>query len=190
LWNKVAKGALLAASFLAVGLIQSARAQTTYTYTGNDFTPPSHDPCTGCESIDGSFTVQNALAPDTPFGPITPSSYDFTISPAGSYTFTSGYVPYFEVGTGPDGSIDEWLIEIETNSSSSATVVQTEFIYQQGEVDVFCLTNNNNGPCNNNTDDPGTWKTETAVTPEPASVILFASGLLGIGLVTRKKSFA
>jgi hypothetical protein len=155
------------------------------TYTGNDFNV-SPEPCPGCDSIDGSFTVLTALAPDTPFGPISPSSYDFYISPEGSPTFTDGYVTYFEVGTGIDGSIDEWLIEIATNSSSSAPVFESEFMYQEAEVDVFCVTGNN-GPCNNNTNDPGIWKSGAAVTPEPASVILFASGLLGIGLVTRKK---
>ncbi len=165
-------------------------ADTTYTYTGNPFfSVATSAPYTDSDFISGSFTVASPLAanlsslsPDV----ITPESFTFT---DGIDTDTNAdaqdQVPNFSIfGTDSSGNITEWTIGFWFGSGS----IFMSTIYGFGDSDAVFQTEGQGL----NFADPGTWAMsttsappDTAATPEPSSLLLLGTGILGFVAFSR-----
>jgi hypothetical protein len=172
--------------FAAIGA-PTAHAQTTYTYTGNDFTTFVGLTCPSDCSIDGSFTVSSPLGPGTTTTKVTPTAFDFYISTADSPTWTNlngASAGPFSVTTNATGLIISW--DIAFYSSGHVYPIFVTSYGDSGNTDQF--TYGLNPPMTSyidglNTDDPGTW----TMTPEPSSLILMLTGGVWLWLVMRKR---
>jgi hypothetical protein len=178
---------------LAIGLpaFAGSASATDYTFTFNQTSYPTCDPFTSC--IAGSFTIDSAaFTPNETFDAISTSqliTFEMGVSdaavvfggplinPDATITFdTTGHVP--EV-LGPGGSFP--------------FAVQAPVPYQPGVEYLDFGTNyvlfGNAVYVHENIFNSGTWTVTTV--PEPSSLILFGSGLLGlIGMVLRRNRFA
>jgi hypothetical protein len=162
----------------------NAHAQTTYTYTGNDFTNFVGLPAPTCLpvcSIDGSFTVSFPLAAGTTTT-ATPPAFDFYISTADSPSWTNldpqTLVLHFIITTNSIGAISSWNIALGSFSLTGNMFTQGNIPTDQDE---FIVDANQA----NNTFDPGTW-TVTTVTPEPSSLTLWLLGIFAVGIMTHR----
>lgn len=187
-------GAIVVAGFMLL-LPLSLSADTTYTYTGNDFDQFSgpdmdHNPngYYGYNNfVGGEFTVGSALAPDLMDALIVPESYSFT---DGTFTLSnSGGPTYFPPGifiwTDASGDIAEWRVSIDTPGAATYQfVIDTSnvpgSVFDEGwylaSFDYFS---------GSVADDPGTWV--AAQTPEPRSLILMGTGMLALLAAYRRR---
>ena len=180
--------AVLCGIILAALPSTSALADTVYTYTGNPFTT-SHvgGIYTPSDFISGSFTVATPLAPDSPYGAITPESFTFS---DGIQTFDASNTPltFFGVATDDTGNIVGWYISLlsvdgvsnlNTGNGYIVGVSDEAKIDQAGTIDRVFVFN-----------DPGTWtesSTDPSPVPEPSSIVLFGTGALGLAGSVRRK---
>jgi hypothetical protein len=185
-------GVLLLGSLCMIVLAPSASADTTYTYTGNPFTFFCALPSciAGTPEVTGfhisaSFTVASPLPDNLPSGTqITPLSMFIT---DGVFTLTELSVtpspadPDILVGTGPTGQIDRWLFW-EASQFGVGGQLSTCGPTFCGELSDFSNTIRG---LSYNTNDPGTWTTST--TPEPSSLMLLGTGLVGLAMGLRRK---
>jgi hypothetical protein len=162
----------------------NAHAQTTYTYTGKDFTNFVGLPAPTCPSvcsIDGSFTVSLPLAASTTTTAIPPA-FDFYISTADSPSWTNSdpetVVFHFIVTTNSIGAIRSWNIAFGSFSLTGNMVTQGNIPSDQDTLFV-------GSSIANNTFKPGTW-TVTTVTPEPSSLTLWLLGIFAVGIMTHR----
>ncbi len=167
-----------------------ALADTTYTYTGQDFTDVSNvffnpTPYTTSNFIEGSFTVSAPLAADLVAETLTVKSFSFTdghqtiSSPTDSDVFT--------ISTDSSGSIVVWDVLLQApigfmrtigtvpNSTSPTVAPPTNDEATDG-VD----------GSGTNVGAPGTW-TETSPVPEPSTLALLASGALTLIAPIRRR---
>jgi hypothetical protein len=96
----------------------AARADTTYTYTGNLFTlitPGS--PYTASDFVSGSFTVATPLGDNLNDVDITPASFSFSdgvLSTANNLSLVG-----FSVATDASGDIADWIVVLNFVSGAS-----------------------------------------------------------------------
>jgi hypothetical protein len=165
-----------ATAILATLFSLPAFADTTYTYTGNPMTysgTGNANVCGGSEcSITGSFTVASSLG-DNFSGTVTPESYSFT---DGNQNLSTGsIVNFFTASTDASGAINGWAIELEALGYGPWMVTESSG-----------LDESYNGYLVYNYA-PGTWTSEDpTATPEPSSLLLLSSGLVGLGFMKRK----
>jgi hypothetical protein len=96
---------ILAASL--IGASGTATAQVTYDYSGSNFDVVSGQDTTS-DSVQGSFTVSSALAPNLAEADITPSSFAFS----DGVQSIKGAGCCFSIFTNASGQIDAWNISI------------------------------------------------------------------------------
>ncbi len=166
--TRVAQAVLIAGALLAIGPMQSARADTIYKYTGNHFSYVGTGP--DVTNLSGSFTVLSALAANTTYT-LTPYTAGGTIT---NLSFTDGrsvwnlsnYVTdptnsKFSVITNATGNIVSWWLHIYSSSGDIQTCTAAWNCTSDGRA--YDNTEQFNNYDAYNFNEPGTWTT-TATT--------------------------
>jgi hypothetical protein len=199
--NLAGRSALIRIAFVCALVIFAsalpASANTTYTYTGQPFVGFSGtDSCSGgvgeC-SISGSFTVATPLGDNFAFSEITPLSFSFTdgVTTINQSNFST--IVAFEVGTDGSGDINQWQIQVLTDSDFQELLTYSS--------DRFGLPIDMSGLESTTAPYPfiataetgvlGSWGPNAGTVPEPSALILLGSGLLGVlGTSLRRKQSA
>jgi PEP-CTERM motif len=185
----------------------SAKADTTYTYTGNRFTnlvdnafyPALPIADVGDVSIQASITLASPLAPNLIQVFLNPISIKFT---ADGYTDTLAntspitYPGYFNLSTNATGQIDLWniLVEGDSTKGGDAVIYFSSPGFAQAQVCPSCsydsLFLSTNEYYYYNLNDSGSWTISTTgnSVPEPTSGTLLIAGLVGLAGLALKKS--
>jgi PEP-CTERM motif-containing protein len=185
---------------LVLGASPLAKADAIYTYTGNNFTQfynGSIHPSIVCSplcNITGSFTLSSALGANLSNVTISPVSYSFTDG-LSTNTDANSVVDNFQISTDGAGNITAWTIYTQINPNHSPCSQNEYGIYTSnghdlGEISGDLCTSPYDQYAQSFTS--GTWVETNSVTatPEPASLALLGSGLLGIGAGLRRKLVA
>jgi hypothetical protein len=166
-----------------------ARADSfTYTYAGNDFTTVTGvysilDKVTG--TFDLSSPLPANLANCTPFCTLTDESallVSYTLSD-GVQTIIGPPPSSFAFETDAGGQITDWSVAAEESGGVIVTFsVRGETASDSGSVPDFAFASNQLNP--------GFWTGPTvSPVPEPATVSMMFSGLLGLGLLVGVKCY-
>ncbi len=183
------------AAFFAFLSVSQARADAVYTYTGNSFTEFFGTSCPSRCQITGSFTLADPLAPNLNLFTVTPLSFSFT---DGVGTVDSSNSAISPLDCGPQKCATVFIVDTD----ASGNIVGWNNIYSSASFIMFSSTNPPGCNCvavdstgdyvpsyfadvKNN---PGTWAlTVTQVTPEPSTLCLLATGILGVGALFRSR---
>jgi hypothetical protein len=167
-------------------LASAAGAQTKICYQGQDFTGVTvPSPYTTSDSISGCFNLSVTL-PATTSNSVSYSS-DIT-----SFSISDGVQTLTQLnpdltGISLDLEMSSGIVETWTfqgNTSTGDFIYSTSFLVPQGGQPPFRSSYDegySSGDLGNNFNSPGSWTIESvSSTPEPPSIILFASGLLAL----------
>ncbi|MEB0023222.1 PEP-CTERM sorting domain-containing protein [Actimicrobium sp. CCI2.3] len=172
---------LLAFLFLSVG---SARADVTYTYTGNNFSTSATSPYSTSDHLSGVLDFAEALGPNLGYQRVAPVSFSFTGSVVGdSVTNTANITDSgFFVRTNAAGVIDGWYIGI---SSPGNFFVQSQHtLYDGVQFDYFGKAGGHGSVLAN----AGQWAVTVSAVPEPETYAMLLAGLGLMGFMSRRKS--
>lgn len=172
---------IIALAVLLLSAPRVAASAVTYTYTGNDFTDfDGGVTCPSDCSVDGSFTVSSPLPDSMPLTSVSPTAFNFFVSTADTPAFTNldgATIDNFMIETNSMGQIIDWKISLGLSGGLQlGTFLAGDSVVLGSEVGpphtMLTAANMNN---------PGTWTTPLAPTPEPSSFALFLLGTLVIG---------
>ena len=188
---------------LAVAFILTAplRADTTYTYTGNDFTTITGAGLTTSDSVTGSFTLASALGDNLNGNNIAAStlSFSFTDGPDTITNSTPGVdtcncSPVIDIWTDGSGNIVNWDVAVTVGELGSETILTQDYfagIFTGTLIRDLGNLDNTGDNTAENLGDAGTWTTgSTSATPEPGSLWLLGAGLAALTGAIRRKSSA
>jgi hypothetical protein len=156
----------------------SVRADTfTYTYTGDLFTQFSlSGQCPSECKITGSFTVPTRLTGGMSLQSVSPVSFVFS---DGNNNITSGdedpTALQFRIATNRRGNIDGWYIVLEDLSHDLEMQTLNAPAFDLNVRDLTAAAGEYQAE---NMNSPGTWS--PSAVPEPSSLMLFVTGLLGL----------
>jgi hypothetical protein len=158
----------------------SAKADTTYTYTGGQFFEFGEAVCPPDCNITGSFTLVTPLPANAAMNLPADTPFSFSVGPFTATNLLNGPIP---IGTNAAGAIDFWDIFVGDSggfalSATSSFGDEFEFDSTDGHDSLGAV-----GPA-------GTWTVSTTGTsvPEPASGTLLIAGLVGLAGLALKKS--
>lgn len=182
------KTALSALGLLIAGVCclipYAAQADVVYTYTGSDFLYVQ-SPYTAANHVSGNFTVANPLGSNFPYGSIAPEAYTFN---DGVQTLdnNNSSINNFLVSTNSAGYILYWDISMSPTSSAFTDFILTS---SSGNDQGYAALYNDQGGMYQSTAygeaTSGTWSGPSVAAPEPGTLFVLASGLLGLVGVRR-----
>lgn len=195
--------------------IDAHAANVIYSYSGNNFTidfsdgipPPGTYDTTN--RVTGFFEVASPFAANMPLTDISGSllNYSFTDGER-TRTLTDSFgigAFFFQVSTDDFGEFELWAIQLMdkafadldlvgeerhvvnslNNSLTAGTNRDTGFIQRCTAIGIGCV--NSGVDMGRNLDSPGVWTMTMSAVPVPAALPLFLSGLLGLGVMARRR---
>jgi hypothetical protein len=162
--------------------VTASADEVTYTYTGNRFNNFGGDATCPLEcNMSGSFTVPVPVGPNF-HGFFIPDSFSFTdglvtITQANATSFAFGFI------TNSLGEITVWNVNAIDPLTSMFTSTGPSLICPVG----CTVTDGSFAPSALDTinyaqviNDPGTWSSEITATPEPSTLVLLSTGIVGL----------
>jgi hypothetical protein len=171
----------LAAGAIVLSTSLAAHADTTYTYVGQPFST-AFAPFTLQDSVTGSFATSAPLADNLSDVRINPTSFSFSDG-LDVLTQSSAGVSSFVISTDSNGAIINWgILVVSTDSKIQIeTTGGPEFPDEDGDLGFGSRNFGGNNVS-------GTFTSPTAAqTPEPSSMIMLGTGLMGIAGTLRRR---
>jgi hypothetical protein len=159
-----------------------AHADSIYTYTGQDFTFATAPFTTG-DFVSGSFTTTTPLGDNLDDAFIIPASFSFNDG-VDTLNNTNGSVADFFISTNASGAIVDWTIDVFGTAVGELIEITGGPKSAGDDGDLGTAAE---GVGANHFSGVFTSSAPTSVTPEPSTLALLGTGILGVAGMMRRK---